>query len=129
MSLLTEQAREALNLPPEWQGYQFTCLPPPRDGQRDWVFTHFSITGAVAPLVTRGKRKGEHNWSKLDKSTVREFVTSIADHDAFALEWERKNNLCHACHGKGEVLHLWTVKDGTTYKPCNRCKGEKTARP
>lgn len=86
MDLLTEQAREALNLPPEWQGYQFTCLPRPRDGQRDWVATHFSITGAVAPLVTRGKHKGGYNWSKLDKVTVREFVTSIPDHAAFKLQ-------------------------------------------
>ena len=128
MNLLVLQARESLALPAEWEGYQFSCLPRHQDEQKDYIATHFSIIGVVAPLITRGPRKGRRNWRKMDKSTRREFVVSIADHLTWKLAWEQKNNRCYRCTGTGQTLASVTVADGETYQPCSRCHGEKTAR-
>jgi len=120
--LLTLHVREALSLPPEWHAYAWACLPRPQNGQKDWKATHFQVNGAVAPLITKGKNKGCHNWAKLDKSTLREFVTSIADHERWKSEWEIRTGKCHRCHGTGKTIARVTATE-KTYRQCTRCKG------
>ena len=121
-NLLTIHAREALGLSDDWHLFAWACLPRARDGQKDWKATHFQVTGCIAPVITRGKNKGERNWSKMDKTTIREFVVSIADHEAWKLEWERKNGKCHRCQGSGKTLARVTATE-KTYRECTRCKG------
>jgi hypothetical protein len=120
--LLTVHAREALGMPEEWQVYAWTCLPHYRSGQKDWKATHFQVTGCIAPIITRGKNKGRHNWRKMDNTTIREFVVSIADHEVWELNWERKTGKCYRCQGEGKTIARMTATE-KTYRDCTRCKG------
>ena len=120
--LLTVHAREALGMPEEWQVYAWTCLPHCRSGQKDWKATHFQVTGCIAPIITRGKNKGCHNWRKMDNTTIREFVVSIADHEVWKLNWERKTGKCYRCQGEGKTIARMTATE-KTYRDCTRCKG------
>lgn len=120
--LLTVHAREALGVSEEWQAYLYACLPRSKDGQKDWKATHFQITGCIAPVITRGKNKGCRNWRKMDKTTIREFIVSIADHDAWTLSWQRKTGKCYRCQGEGKTIARITATE-KTYRDCTRCKG------
>lgn len=81
----------------------------------------FLVRGGVAPLLTRGKNKGHHNWRLLDKSTVREFVVTPADLEARTLKWEQETGSCHRCGGDGQELASCGIR-GNTYRDCSRCK-------
>lgn len=87
------------------------------------------IRGAIAPLKTRGKNKGHPNWCKLDKTTLREFITSIPKHEAWKVEWERKNHSCWRCHGQKQIVASISITTGTTYRPCPRCLGSGVFSP
>lgn len=123
MNLLTLQARETLNLPEAWSPYEWKCLPEYNEKLKiRYEPTHYSLTGAVAPLITRGPRKGDHNWRKLDPATLRNFIVSIPEHRAWCLAWEQKHQKCHHCTGSGKTISRVSA-EGTEYRTCARCKG------
>ncbi|CAK0780603.1 hypothetical protein CCP4SC76_7480001 [Gammaproteobacteria bacterium] len=62
-SLLDEHAKEKINAPPGWEVYRYHALGSGND------FFGFELTGAVAPLKTRGPYKGKPNWNRMDKTT------------------------------------------------------------
>jgi hypothetical protein len=59
--------RKKYRLPAGWRAFRWALLEPWQDSPG------VHITGAVAPLKTRGRNKGEPNWRLKDKESVREF--------------------------------------------------------
>src|SRR5689334_17120423 len=86
--LLEMQARERAGMPEAWQMFKWECFPK-LSAQTIYV----EITGAVAPLITRGKRKGQPNWRKFDRSTEKTIVITLTDADKWAAEWSAKTGL------------------------------------
>lgn len=117
MNLLTEHARELLGMPPEWNAYQFEAIGRTVNQETKLI----RVKGAIAPPITKGKRKGMPNWRELDKATEREAYFTPAEHDDWCLQWERKTGNCSKCLGKGEVFASWNVTDGVKTKPCAAC--------
>ena len=99
----------------EW--YKYECLP--HAGPTLCV----EFTGAVAPLLLSGKRKGRRNWKKMDRSTKRRRVVSIQDYEAFAKTWATETGKCPHCLGEAKELESISVDKGTTWRPCSKCKG------
>lgn len=108
-------AKAKYNLPDEWHIYRWEALGIP--GQRSDVL----VTGAVAPLKTRGKRKGQRNWSKLDKSTKMQGAITNAEIEAFLSAYEASSGNCHECEGSKEQWAGWSATEGNRYVPCRRC--------
>lgn len=104
-------------MPPEWDGYHFECIGQPRDTKL------IRVTGAVAPLKTRGKSKGCHNWRKMDKTTEKTAFFTPAEHDDWLKAWEQKTGKCANCAGTGETLFRWSVANGVENKLCGKCSG------
>ena len=117
MNLMIEHAREVVKMPPEWSGYEFEAIG--RTASQETKLMR--VKGAIAPPLTKGKRKGQPNWSKADKTTEREAYFTPAEHDEWCRQWEIRTGLCAQCTGKGEVFARWSTTDGTTYKPCKAC--------
>ena len=119
--LLEIHAKEKLgdSVPPEWRAYKWKRFP--ENGNNEMIYQE--MTGVVAPDVTRGKRKGEPNWRKEDKSTRRAVVITVEEHKIWCEEWEKKRGLCHHCVGDGEVFKSWSRDGGTVAVECPRCHG------
>ena len=116
---LERLARRRLNLAENWKVYQWECLP-----KSSMQTTHFQVTGAVCDAVySKGPRKGETNWSKRDRKTEMQFVCSVAEAEAFCLEWEQETGKCHKCEGSGQTFAGWNPTDGNKYRTCQRCNG------
>jgi len=63
MELLDECARDKAGMGDEWSPYSYKFLPEhPQESEM------VEVTGAVAPLKTRGKGKGNHDWDKMDRT-------------------------------------------------------------
>jgi hypothetical protein len=118
MNLFTEHARELVAMPPEWDAYEWEAIGRERASDEAKLIR---VTGAVAPLKTRGKYKGYPNWEKLDRGTVKTAYFTPAEHEAWMLEWERKTGKCSDCMGRGERSVGWSAAEGTRYKPCGKC--------
>jgi hypothetical protein len=116
-ALLVEHAREMVGLGGDWDFYKLECLGNP--GQT----IGYQITGAIAPLVTRGKRKGRRNWEAKDKATIRSVCIAKTDHEQWLDQWEHRTGKCANCDGSGQTLASCSVIDGTTYRPCSKCGG------
>ncbi len=72
--------------PPDWRWFSVQAHGENRE--------HGAVVvrGAVCTATyTRGPRKGQTNWTKMDHSTVREFVITFADYDARAAKWRAGN--------------------------------------
>jgi hypothetical protein len=117
MKILNIQARTKANMPPQWELYQWQMLP--RGGDYELA----EVTGAVAPLYTKGKRKGQHNWDKMDKTTRRTVYITIAENAAFIEQWQQETGKCANCEGSGKTLQSWHYINGATYRDCIECDG------
>lgn len=115
-----EYCIDTFELPAGWNWYRWEALPRKRSGNA----THLQITGAVCTAtITKGKRKGQTNWLKRDKSTEKTFVFSVNDFEAWQLERERKTGKCRECYGTGQAWAGWSAETGTKYRTCRRCGG------
>jgi RecJ-like exonuclease len=72
----------------------------------------------VTPLVSKGPNKGRPNWRKMDQATERVVIITVAEHEAWKLEWERKTGNCAECVGTG--ITAWE-------RLCRRCGGSGKA--
>ena len=119
MNLLTDHARELLEMPPEWNSYHLEVIGYTQDANSSAKL--FKITGAVAPLKTRGEHKGMPNWNKRDRATEKTVFITPEEHDRWVQEWEKKTGKCADCTGSGKQLSGWSVTEGAKYRPCKKC--------
>ena len=117
IKLLEIHAREKEQLPENWYAWLFEVKECP-------LGRYFEVTGAVCPLKTRGENKGQPNWSKKDKSTIKLVQIGKIDHEEWVKEWEQKNNSCSECMNTGRILVAWNIETGSTYKPCSCSRGK-----
>lgn len=110
-NLLDMQAAERIGIP-DWLPYHYESI----DGG-------FLLTGAVAPVITRGPRKGRRNWKKRDSATERKIVLTRDEVTQYQAAWSARTGKCHRCVGLGEVFASWSKVSGTKYKPCTACQG------
>jgi hypothetical protein len=111
--------RERLGMPESWRIFLYRCLP---EGARD--STHYAFKGAICTAkFVRGRRAGETNWDKMDRTSVREVIVSIREFECWLLEWERRTGLCHECAGTKQVVQSVSVDHGAIFKTCPRCDG------
>ena len=106
--LLIDRARELLALDDSWHWCKLEMVGPKR----------------TAVKIELGQKKGE--------KFVRPFHSihlSVCEAEANALAWEQRTGKCCACMGTGQEFAAWSVTEGTTYRPCGRCKGSKEATP
>lgn len=118
--LLETHAREKGKLPPDWEFYKWRSMPESRQYLEPCLY--HEITGAVAPIKTKGKNKGRRDWDKMDKATKRVIVITPEEHETWLQEWERKTGKCNRCVGEGQTVKSFGV-GGTTYRECATCKG------
>lgn len=86
------------------------------------------VKGAVCTAVyTRGKLKGETNWSKRDLSTEFTLVVTPEQYEAERLDWERETGKCVDCGGDGKEFAGWRRDVGALHRPCKRCSASGTA--
>lgn len=112
-----EYARRHLGVAGDWHWFSIEAIDPGA----------VLVEGAVAPLFTRGPRKGRRNWRRKDASTIRRFVVSAADADAVRGAWELDTGLCHNCSGSGQEFARWSKDHGTETRACKRCAGSGNA--
>lgn len=117
-TLMEIHAKEKIQPGPGFAFWLFESLPETPPAQV------IKLTGAVAPLFTRGPRKGEPNFKKLDPATRREVYLPIEEHRAWVEEWEKKTGLCSYCQGKGQ-----RPAAGSSFKPCGACVGSGKRQP
>lgn len=117
MKLLNTQAKIKANMGEQWEPYSWCMLPSGGD------YELAEVCGSIAPLYTKGKRKGQHNWDKMDKSTKRTVYITIAENAEFVAQWERDTGKCANCEGTGKTLQSWHYIKGATYRDCVECNG------
>jgi len=117
--MLSEHAREIVQAAPEWDAFDIEAIQS--DGTRNTVM--YRVRGAVAPLITRGKRKGRKNWRALDKATDRTAYFTPDEHKAFRARWEAATGKCSECCGEGKTLASLSMDTGATYRECSACHG------
>jgi hypothetical protein len=117
-------AHRKLGLPEEWHWFRLEAigynLPPAQQATM--------VEGAVAPISTRGKRKGHRLWRNRDKATEHKFVVTRDTIRSLKAEWEAETGLCHDCAGDGQRSRGWSAAEGTLWEPCPRC-GATGRRP
>jgi len=105
-------------VPEGWRWYEVRAV---RQRAGDGVL----IKGAVCTAVySRGPRKGQTDWHKLDRATVRELFATFAQLDAVRDTWERETGKCAKCGGDGQEVESVGTRAGVThrtYRPCTRC--------
>ena len=85
-SLLRIVVAQERGAPPGWRWYSLEARPTvyPPDRANGVAI----VRGAVCTAVfTRGPRKGQPNWKKLDRSTDCEIIITFADYDARVAAW------------------------------------------
>jgi hypothetical protein len=117
-SLLEQHAREKAGQGPEWAVFRWEAIPEAKGSM---------LTGAVAPPLLSGKRKGRPNWKKLDKSTERRVFITHDEADAYMLAWERETGKCARCQGEGKQIAGWSRDEGARYRQCGVCGGNGLA--
>lgn len=97
---------------PDWRWYALKHVDP------DITL----VTGGVCRVMFKsGPRKGQPNWSAMDKATERTIGIKRSDDDTFRRQWELKTGRCHVCCGRGQQFWGWSKAYGCRYRPCSRC--------
>ena len=121
--LIEEHARELVAHGPNWRFYEWEAI---RDHIRGQLVA-MKVTGAVAPLKSRGVNKGQPNWRKLDRSTREVVYITPEAHREWCVGWEKRTGKCSECAGAGRVFTGWSAAGGTRTKVCPRCRGNGSA--
>ena len=117
IDLMAEFAKEKFNLAADWRIFRWECFPKSAD-----KCTHVMVTGAVCnAVICSGKRAGQTNWDKRDKTTEFSLPVVIDDFEKWKPEWEKKSGKCWVCLGTGQRWIGWHHIDGDKYQPCKRC--------
>ena len=123
MKLLNTQAKIKANTGDEWEPYAWRMLPI------GGPYELAEVAGAVAPRYTKGKRKGNHNWDKLDKATKKTVYITIKENEEFVEQWQKETGKCANCEGLGTTLRSWHYINGATYQDCKECRGAGKNEP
>lgn len=118
IDFLEMHARDKGKLPTQWRAYRYRRLP-----ERSAECLYLGVTGAVVPDKVKGKYKGHPNWRAKERSHETEIYFTPQEHHDWLLQWERSNNMCHACEGSGMAVYGWSVADGEQRAKCVRCNG------
>jgi len=118
MKLLDTQAKIKANMGDKWEPYSCQMLPHGGD-----TYELAEVSGGIAPLYVKGKRKGRHNWDKIDKATIKTVYITIAENAEFVEKWERETGKCANCEGSGKTMQSWHHINGATYRDCRDCEG------
>lgn len=119
IDLYEEHARAKEQVSPDWHLFSWECFP--KSGREPTLYVQ--VRGAVCKVTfQRGRRKGQMNWGRREKSTERTVILPVADHEKFCEEWEKRTGLCRNCTGEGKVFASWNHITGTKYRPCARCR-------
>jgi hypothetical protein len=86
VNLLELHAREKLGMPEDWRAYRYECFPKINGGPTLYI----EVTGIVAPLMEKGRRKGLPDWRHEDKASRRKAILPVAEHDQWVLAWSRR---------------------------------------
>ena len=104
-------------MPAGWKWNQLKCV-----GELENDGSGILVTGAVCTAVySRGKRKGDTNWSKRDRSTEKELFISRNEYDKRRQKWQADTGKCVECLGSGQILAGMSIYTGKTYRPCHKC--------
>jgi hypothetical protein len=112
-------ARQKLQQPDTWLAYRYEVKNHGTPG------AYYEVKGAITPLKTRGKNKGQPNWGKLDKSTDFTAAIQFDQLAAFIKQWEADTGLCHKCGGTGQEFAEWSADEGTKTRPCMGCNTQQ----
>lgn len=74
------------------------------------------------PKITRGRRKGQPNWKKRDRSKEGTAVITRQQLKKWMCEWHLKTGLCPHCFGDRQLVVGVSVDKGARYKPCGYCQ-------
>lgn len=121
IDLVELMARERAGMPDDWRAFRYSWMPP---GGKP---LYLEVVGAVAPIYTRGDRKGTPNFKRRDVSTERTVYLTPAEMDAWEKRWEHQTGACRHCAGSGERLVSWSRDSGTKTRPCEDCGGSGIA--
>lgn len=122
LCLIEEHAREKCGAGETWRMFRWECFP--HGGEPIYQ----SVTGAVCEHhFLRGPRKGQTNWQKRDARTEQTVNITVVDHDKWVKDWQSRTGKCSECVGTGEVFKRWSLKTGTEFSQCHKCKG--TGKP
>ena len=124
--MLTEHVLEraaAAGLPAEWQPFLWQVLKSPGATEPD----AYLVEGGIAPVRTRGKRKGQRDWRRLDPLSRYKFYINPAEHQQWLARYEASTGRCFNCAGEGTEFASWSVTEGTKNRPCSRCNGTGAA--
>jgi hypothetical protein len=78
------------------------------------------LEGSLTKIITRGKNKGDVRWLPEGE---RKTVMTADETIVWCEKYEKETGNCAQCFGEGKVMNSWSAKDGTKYRPCNRCSG------
>lgn len=94
-------------------------------GEGDHVI--FLLTGAVCTeKFQSGKRAGQLNWDKRDRSTEHELVITRRELEGAKLAWEQQTGKCSRCTGTGKTTKSAREDEGRLVRElqtCVRCGG------
>jgi hypothetical protein len=103
--------------PAGWRWFELKCVGELADDGSGVL-----VTGAVCTAIySRGKRKGETNWTKRDRSTQRELFISRNEYEKRRMKWQADTGKCVECMGSGQRFASHSIYEGIKYKPCNKC--------
>ena len=123
MQMLDDHAREIVKAEPNWEAFEYEAIRS--DGARE--ITMMRVRGAVAPLITRGSRKGQRNWRARDKATERTAYFTPAEHREWLKRWEAATGKCSECRGEGKTVASVSVYEGVKHRECSACHGDGKA--
>lgn len=115
------QARELAGESDDWCLFSVSCMPLTGDT------IYYEVKGAIAPIATRGVRKGHRNWPLRYTTTERTFCITVEKQAEWEKAWEQRTGKCADCVGCGKTVASAGV-GGTTYRTCSKCQGSGDAK-
>lgn len=112
IDLLEMCARDRLKQPDDWHAFLY-------ESEGDYLI----VTGGIAPILTRGPRKGQRNWKKVDPATRKRIILTREDIRKYKEAWADNTGMCPECQGKGTEFVSWSRTEGTRTRPCRHCRG------
>lgn len=74
-------------------------------------------------IYTRGPRKGQPKFRPPTPGTERMVVVIRDELNTAAARYENATVKCWDCKGEGKEIASISIRTGTTYRTCQRCKG------